>query len=1065
MADEGFKIADAYVEVHARANESDGAKAAEEIEKEVDSKKPTAKVGATADQKAGRAAGEDIAESAGKGISSRSSFLRGIFSRTVTDSRSDIARAALDNGDVAAAQFALGFQRDAAGKLRNASSRFVAEGLSGVESELQRIGESGGDKLGNGFLSRVVPSITSFGSVLSRLGPKISEVGAAVTRIGVLDVFGSLAVGAMNFGASLGPVLGLLAAIPAVAMSAAAALSTLAIGLAGVFKALSAFGKSSGGGGGGGGSNPAQQIHQLQEAVHAASEAVQQADHGIVIAERSVADAQHQTKQAQEALTQARLDAVAAIQAYDNQLADAQISERQAMFDLQDAQQTLNQYQQWGITSGENYQKAQLGVVSAQQKLKEASENVTSTQKAQADAQAKGVDGNSQVISAQDQVNKALEQQSDASYNLQQSQQQLADATQKLADAQYNLAHSAGSGGAAGGINQFAAALAKLSPNAREFVLAVVGLKGQFDALRATVQQNMFAGLATEVKQTAAVTFPTLTTGMGLVATSFNNMAKAGFEAVKTPIFQGALATVFRGTAQATQMWASATGPLITGLANLAAVGMPFILQFTKALTSWLTAKGVFLSSAEGAQKMHEVLGKAADAASNLWHIALNLGTALKNIAGAMHVEGLLASLSKVTAEFAKWTGSAQGQQQLSQFFQFLTQTAAKTAAVMPLVWNVISKIINFLNANPAIKNLAEDFLAWSIALGPVISLGGKVVSIVGGFSKIVGPVKALAASFKEGGTAAKLLSGEMTVLDVIMSANPIFLIVAALVVLGVAFYEAYHHITPFRNAVNEVASFLKTVVVDAFHILQSVVTTVFSFIVGYISGQVNAVISFIGFLSRIPGDIGGWFRSAYNAVVGALGDMVSFVSGIPGKVIGALGDVGSMLYDSGKSIIRGLINGIKNMAGGVKDAVSGVLKDARNLLPFSPAKEGPFSGKGWTLYSGQAMMQGLSEGIDSQLSAVKSSAARAMTAASSAFKGGKFGLALTGAGGSSLPNTSGPTSLSAANNSATPGSTITVGNLTLQVNGAMDLTSDSDRRKLVRKIRDELVKLESSTR
>jgi len=43
---------------------------------------------------------------------------------------------------------------------------------------------------------------------------------------------------------------------------------------------------------------------------------------------------------------------------------------------------------------------------------------------------------------------------------------------------------------------------------------------------------------------------------------------------------------------------------------------------------------------------------------------------------------------------------------------------------------------------------------------------------------------------------------------------------------------------------------------------------------------------------------------------------------------------------------------------------VRGVLSAARNLLPFSPAKEGPFSGKGWTLYSGRSISQALADGI-----------------------------------------------------------------------------------------------------
>ena len=40
-----------------------------------------------------------------------------------------------------------------------------------------------------------------------------------------------------------------------------------------------------------------------------------------------------------------------------------------------------------------------------------------------------------------------------------------------------------------------------------------------------------------------------------------------------------------------------------------------------------------------------------------------------------------------------------------------------------------------------------------------------------------------------------------------------------------------------------------------------------------------------------------------------------------------------------------------------VAGAVSGALSDIRGLFPFSPAKWGPFSGRGYTSYSGKALM------------------------------------------------------------------------------------------------------------
>ncbi|MGY5534255.1 phage tail tape measure protein [Streptomyces sp. C-3] len=131
-----------------------------------------------------------------------------------------------------------------------------------------------------------------------------------------------------------------------------------------------------------------------------------------------------------------------------------------------------------------------------------------------------------------------------------------------------------------------------------------------------------------------------------------------------------------------------------------------------------------------------------------------------------------------------------------------------------------------------------------------------------------------------------------------------------------------------------------------------------------------------------IRSKISGGIDSARDAVFNAVGRIGSTVSGIKSKVMNALSGAATWLRESGRKIIQGLIDGIKGMAGNVKDAVKGVLSDARNLLPFSPAKEGPFSGRGWTLYSGRSIMSGLSEGITDEAPSVKKSLASALGAA-----------------------------------------------------------------------------------
>jgi phage-related protein len=113
--------------------------------------------------------------------------------------------------------------------------------------------------------------------------------------------------------------------------------------------------------------------------------------------------------------------------------------------------------------------------------------------------------------------------------------------------------------------------------------------------------------------------------------------------------------------------------------------------------------------------------------------------------------------------------------------------------------------------------------------------------------------------------------------------------------------------------------------------------------------------------LSNAAGAAWRWFISTMRSTAEGIW---SFVQSIPGRIWDALGNLGSLLWDAGRNIIQGLIDGIKAAAGKVYDAVDGILSKVRNLLPFSPAKEGPFSGRGWVLYSGMSISQALADGI-----------------------------------------------------------------------------------------------------
>ncbi|MER6956005.1 hypothetical protein [Streptomyces sp. NPDC000618] len=139
------------------------------------------------------------------------------------------------------------------------------------------------------------------------------------------------------------------------------------------------------------------------------------------------------------------------------------------------------------------------------------------------------------------------------------------------------------------------------------------------------------------------------------------------------------------------------------------------------------------------------------------------------------------------------------------------------------------------------------------------------------------------------------------------------------------------------------------------------------------VQGAVAGILGAVGYLAALPGRVGGWFGRMKDAAVAKGISLANWVRGLPGRILGMLGNLGSLLWNAGGSLISGFINGIMAKLGSVKDAASSIVSAARDFFPFSPAKEGPFSGTGYTSYSGAALVEGFQQGIISQIPALRS--------------------------------------------------------------------------------------------
>lgn len=121
--------------------------------------------------------------------------------------------------------------------------------------------------------------------------------------------------------------------------------------------------------------------------------------------------------------------------------------------------------------------------------------------------------------------------------------------------------------------------------------------------------------------------------------------------------------------------------------------------------------------------------------------------------------------------------------------------------------------------------------------------------------------------------------------------------------------------------------------------------------------GTANLARDSASYFDQMRGNVHRW----YSDVAGDGGRVISWFGQLPGRIVHALGDMGSLLTGAGKAVIEGLIRGIEDMAGSAWSAVtnvaSGLYHHALSFLGISsPSKK--------FRYIGQMITQGLAGGI-----------------------------------------------------------------------------------------------------
>ncbi len=402
--------------------------------------------------------------------------------------------------------------------------------------------------------------------------------------------------------------------------------------------------------------------------------------------------------------------------------------------------------------------------------------------------------------------------------------------------------------------------------------------------------------------------------GVGLGIAAIGIKAAAASEQVKS---------AFSGLAEnAKATITQAAAPLVPVLTNVASQAQGLLKPLGASLGTAFKALAPALNSlvgslASGLKPLIGALGPIAKAVSPLIKA---IGAGLKPVLGAL--AGVLTMVAKTAGRFAP---------QLEQLFvgigQIVTALGPLLSALIELGAPLLGPLIGL------VAGLAGQI---SAALAPILSQLGPILAqvltalmpLVGAIGLLLQAVLPILPPIAE--LILQLVTGLVPVL------LPLIGLIAQLAttLIGIL-VPAWQFVVPILVTVigwvGKVAEVILTVLLGAINWLVANVPKAWAGIQTAIGVAVGKIKSIIAWFGQLPGMIGRWVSGAKDAAVSRFSSMVSWVRGLPGRIKSAIGNLGSLLVNAGRSVVTGLWNGISSMGAWLRSTLIGW---ARNLIP-----------------------------------------------------------------------------------------------------------------------------------
>lgn len=384
----------------------------------------------------------------------------------------------------------------------------------------------------------------------------------------------------------------------------------------------------------------------------------------------------------------------------------------------------------------------------------------------------------------------------------------------------------------------------------------------------------------------------------------------------------------------------------------------------------------ILIKLADILPKILPALGKFADAFANLVIAALPVVDVLADIiskVGLPTLQRIAETLTPLIADLADSLGDV-----LLPILPDLADAFGELIdALGPIVDDILVAFVALLKAVvPLLPAFVRSIVQLAVALTPLIELFGNLAELFGlfidklyaipGVKKFMQEDLPLILALLTGtlivpiGKLLELLDKLVTklddagVFDVIIEA--LGKLADALAITSEGFRRFGQFFDDTWNFIKEVArasvDFVSQLIFGAFDAIKNFFITIWEgikqtfnqaweFIKAVVNGAIQFILGIItGGFNLVPEVVRGALGRMRDAAVDAFNRLLDLVRDLPNRIISALGNVGSLLFSAGQSLIQGFINGVTSMAGSLAsqaaNAAKGALESAKRALGIS---------------------------------------------------------------------------------------------------------------------------------